>query len=556
MRVKKWEWICLGLMIALIVFTRALGLTHEMVNHPDEHVFVQGSTSLRDVLLEGAEYTETKPYPEGSYFFYLPFQLLAALVGRISGIEQSARVWNRAAAVVYFCIGGAAGFGLVKKRFGGGRALVLYAVLLVFSLIHIEQSRYGTGDAISFALLMLMISATASWIDGGRSWRLYAAAVLVGFLGAVKYPLVYFALVPLTAVFLARKDKKERAVHIAVGVALVLGAFLLLSPEVIKDFRYIIDVCRREIKAYMLMGNRSEVGGPLNHVFAMIAYWTLYSDLLFAPVFAAIGLRAILGKKKNSAEAAPGLCVMHEKRGLHDKAAGMGEAPDGDKEKRTPMQTFFGIALPLIALGFLGYNVFVTALFMRTIYPFFCIALPYAAAGLANVWENKRIAAGVLIGLTVLRGALFIGAYLPETAVDTLDAAIAQAQQISGGRRFIGLAANRYVTGHWTALRDKYPQMEIVDLDELRDGEYPVLQSGDIVVTGPLEMARAKKYVFPIADTEVQACIDGWAQFKEDNAEYYIGQSYPQWYAAAFGFWINGVVAEFDFPMNYVYAVP
>ena len=523
MRLKKWEWICLAAMLALIVLTRGMILTHEMVNHPDEHVFVQGATSLRDALLSGAEYTESKPYPEGSYFFFLPFQLLAALVGRISGVEQAARVWNRAASVVYFAIGSAAGFGILKKYMGGGKSLGFYALLAVFSLIHIEQSRYGTGDAISFALLMLLIGCVAGWMQGGKNTRLYAAAVLVGFLGAVKYPLLYFSLLPLAAVLVCRKDKKERVRLIAVGVALVGAGFLLLSPEVLKDPGYIIDVCRREIKAYMLMGNRSEVGGPINHIFAMLAYWLGYSDVLLAPVCAYFGLRAALGSKE---------------------------------QQKTPVQLLFGVILPIIAAGFMAYNVFVTALFMRTLYPFFCIALLYAAKGLGEMAGKKRVLAGALVVLTVVRGALFMGAYLPENKADELDGYIAQAQKIAGEGRMIGLGTNRYVTGHWTDLRDKYPQMQLIELESLRTGVYPVLQKGDVLVTGPLEMARAKPYVFPIADGEVQACIDGWAQFKEDYAQYFIGRTYPAWYAPAFGFWINGVVSEFDFPMNFVYAVP
>jgi len=523
MRAKKREWICLAAMLGLIVLTRALGLTHEMVNHPDEHVFVQGSASLCGALLDGTEFTETKPYPEGSYFFFLPFQMLAALIGRMSGAEQAVRVWNRAAAVVYYCIGSALGWGILKKYFGGGKSLWMYALLAVFSLIHIEQSRFGTGDAISFALLMGVIDCTAGWIKGGKNARLYVAAVLVGFLGAVKYPLLYFSLVPLAAVLLCRRGKKERAGLIAAGVALVGAGFLALSPGILKDLGYIIDVCRREIKAYMLMGNRTEVGGPVNHIFAMIVYWLGYSDALLAPVCAAVGIKAVLRRK------------------------------DGEK---TPLQAFFGMILPLIAAGFMAYNVFVTALFMRTLYPFFCIALLYAAKGLGEMWGSRRLLAGALIALTVLRGAVFIGAYIPENKAAELDGYIAAAQEIAPDGRMIGLGTNRYVTGHWTELRDKYPQMHLIELESLRTGEYPVLQSGDIVVTGPLEMARAKPYVFPITDGEVQACIDGWARFKEDYAANFVGRTYPGWYAPLFGFWINGVVSEFDFPMNFVYAVP
>jgi len=179
-------WLCAAALLALVLCTRLPILTHEMLNHPDEHVFVQGATSLRDVLLRGAEYTETKPYPEGSYFFFLPFQLLAWVIGRLTGLAQDARVWNRIASLAYFGVGGLTGLMLLKKHFGGGKSMAVYTALLAFSLFHIEQSRYGTGDAISFALLMLTVYCTAQWTGGGKNVWLYASGVLLGFLGAVK----------------------------------------------------------------------------------------------------------------------------------------------------------------------------------------------------------------------------------------------------------------------------------------------------------------------------------------------------------------------------------
>ncbi|MDO4739730.1 MAG: hypothetical protein Q4A66_03605 [Eubacteriales bacterium] len=518
---KKGFWTAVGLLLALVLVTRLPILTHEMRNHPDEHVFVQGATSLRDVLLHGAEYTETKPYPEGAYFFFLPFQLLAELVGLLSGAEQSARVWNRLASVAYFTLGGAVGLRILRRYFGGGRSLPIYAVLLAFSLLHIEQSRYGTGEAISFALLMLLIDWTARWIEGGKNGWLFGAAALVGALGAVKYPLLFFSVLPLCAVFLCKKGAKQRAGLTLAGVALVLAAFLLLSPEVLRDWRYLVEVAERELRAYMLKGNRTEVGGPLNHAASLLIYWLGYSDLLLAPVAAFAALRAIL-------------------RG----------------REKTPLRAFFGVALPVAAAAFALYNLFVTAMFMRTLYPFFCIALLYTAYGAERLLHSKRALAGALLGLTVLRGALLIGAYLPDTAQPTLQAHIAHAKQIACEGRMLGLVTDRYMTGHWTSFREQYPEAMLVEQEQLEQNGFPQLHSGDVVVTGPLESGRAKPYLFPIEDEGMQRLIDGWAQFKEENEAFFVGRSYPAYYVPLFGFWINGVVSEFDFPMNFVYAVP
>jgi len=48
---------------------------------------------------------------------------------------------------------------LILRRFlhCGSKTLLLYALIMIFSLLHIEQSRYGTGESISFFLLMLLL---------------------------------------------------------------------------------------------------------------------------------------------------------------------------------------------------------------------------------------------------------------------------------------------------------------------------------------------------------------------------------------------------------------
>ncbi len=509
---RKKIWIFVLALLLAAALSRGLGLTHEMRNHPDEHVFVQGASSMAQEFLGTGEFSEVKPYPEGAYFFFAPFQVFSQLFG------FDARVTNRVASVAYFSIAMLAGCALLR-RISTPRAAGIFALLALFSLFHIEQSRYGTGESISFALLMLLLLCLWRYLSGEKNIWLWLSAILVGCLGAVKYPQIYFALLPLCAVFQKEKAAKVRAGLIFVGIAIVLGAFLLLSPGILADWRYLIDVSRRELKAYMLKGNVTEAGGPLNHLFSVLAYWLCYSDLLLAPVFAGIGLRAC----KRASE--------------------------------TPARAFFGKVLPIVAGGFLLYNLFVTALFMRTLYPFFAVALIYASIGLDRSFAKSKLLPGLLLGLTILRACLYIGALAPENAAENLDKAIAQAQEIVQTDAITGLATDKYITGHRTVFAEKYPDAATISLKDLRENGFPDALTG-VVVTGSLENGKAMPYLFPIADKEIQAFIDGWIAFRDENAPYLVGRSYPAAYAPLFGFWINGVVSEFDFPMNFVYALP
>lgn len=509
------------ILIILIVVTRCVCVTHEMYNHPDEPVFIHSSVALSNLILDSeSEYSELKPYPEGSYFFFAPFQAIFSLLR----VDCSPRLINRIGSIFYFTIGCI--FGLkIMLRFFNSSSAIIYLALAVFSLFQIEQSRYGTGDVISFALLMPIIFLTASWLKSTHACRIYISFFLVGLLAAVKYPLIYFMFIPLSAVV----QKKHKTIFSCIfliiqGLFFILVGFLLLSPGFIKDIHYIQLVANRELSAYVYNGNLTEIGGTLNHIFSTLFYWLLYSDVLFAPIFFLMGIHHLPNYQFS--------CEMNEK-------------------------IFFKFILPTIILGFLLYNLFVTTLFMRTLYPFFAVSLLYTANGLESLLKKRRFIPIILIVVLVLRGVLFVATMLPYSAQDHLNECIEEAIEISGGERIIGLGLETYITGGKENAIKNIEEAENITITDLRSDGFPVLQSGDVVITGSLEFGKAAPYLFKIQNDQVRQLIQGWEDFKSCYKNYYIGQSYPQIYGYIFGFWVKGTnISEYDFPINYVYAIP
>ena len=154
----------------MILGTRLITITHNMQLHPDEHVFFRAADSLTHFLGGTEEFIEVKEYPEGAIVLQLPFHAVAAIIRHFSHIDISLRLCSRLASVFYFTLGGALGIIIEYKFFGKNRlSAIAYSVILIFSIIHIEQSRYGTGDAISLFLTMgiLYLSVTGEEAELG-----------------------------------------------------------------------------------------------------------------------------------------------------------------------------------------------------------------------------------------------------------------------------------------------------------------------------------------------------------------------------------------------------
>lgn len=281
---RYFIWITLAT-VTLIILTRIITLTYNRQLHPDEHVFYLTVSNLVTSILEpGTPFLENKEYPEGTYLFQLPFQLAGQILRNLANIEGLKGIQHigRLASVFYFIIAVLLGFRLLWRYLGKRTvSLWIYGLTMTFSLFFMEQSRYGTGDIISLMLLMLLINLTAQALEPGSKKVWWAAAFFVsGILGAVKYPQLVFALIPLAAFLFQPGLHKGR--RLALFLLIIVAGFFLFSPKAMLDPGYILRVIQRESNAYTSAAYKT--GGPANHLLNLCLYLLLYSDFPLLPL--------------------------------------------------------------------------------------------------------------------------------------------------------------------------------------------------------------------------------------------------------------------------------
>lgn len=514
-RTEKSFVLILLFMLIGIVLTRFLVLTHEMDHHPDEIIFYDAASSLKDHFLHGTEYQEIKEYPEGAYVFQIPFHLLAECFPSV----QNAQLWGRIASVFYFCVACVIGC-LILRQFlcCGSKALHFYALIMIFSLLHIEQSRYGTGESISFFLLMLLLYATSCALTARYDvpW-LMLSGLCVGALGAVKYPQVYFVLIPFAAIFLQQRPKTSR---ILIVLGCVIGSVLMFSPKAAKDLMYFIRVCEIEMDAYVHVGNTAEIGGKKNHIFALVVYHTLYSDF---PLSLPILLLAVIEQLRKQTS------------------------------KQTPLGLLWQVFIPIIVAVFAGYNLFTATMFFRTLYPYFCICSLYIAsiAGRILAQERwKRLVLYALCSLMILRGGALLAVMTDHQAGERLKQ-VYQAQVCESDGTIL-LGPGVYTKVEWPIFQQPVTKLQVNDLQEPLE-----LKPGQALLSATLTYARAGEYPFAIVNEPLENQIATWKAFRQANQQWKIFETYPKWIYQVFGYWVKSSTgSEYEFPLNELYYRP
>ena len=513
--------------ILLILATRFLVLQHNMHLHPDEPFFYQAADSLKSFLAGTTDtYTEEKEYPEGAIVFQLPFHILAAMIRKLFGIEYALRIVGRVAAVFYFCLGVLFCLFTLKRFFSKSKKTsMVYGIIICFSLIHIEQSRYGTGDAISFALISILMFFSAKAITTEKYGNVLFALFISGALCAVKYPLIYFIFIPIAAGWqIHKKNGSNGAIkHFISSIIALTFGFLLCSPKVVNDPLYVLRALEREYYFYVSGGNVAEVGGVWNHLLSVTVYFTLYSGIILAPVVLASGIK------------------------------------EYNKTHRDETAALFGKIIPIGIGVFFIYNLFASTLFMRTYYPFFFICDLYIAYILGEWLEHASfVKCGSLLLLSML---IFRGGYciycLAETDADekfealinnSIDNQFQETTLLLPGY-FLTFDYEPYQVAHYSRLEDSFSNTD----EEL------LLKKGELVITGTEDYSRCNPYFFKINDKNSATrhaayLIQNWNKFKIVNAKYYLGSAYPEYYYYLFGYWIKGTTGtDYEFPSNRVY---
>lgn len=520
---KKSRFFTVFCILAILAVgaSRLPGLMHGSNLHTDEMVFLNAGENLSRYLLGQADsYVTPKFYPEGGFTLHTPMQFLRlalrlhadrVLLGRLTGL-------------FCFLAGVGLGLGVLREFFTKDTsATVIYLLTMGFGLIHVEQSRYATGDTGTFLFLMVLIYLSFRGMQSGKRRYFLLASFTGGILCAIKYPLVYFVLIPYLGFrkTFAGADKKRIAKDTWLAALCCLLGFLLLSPKTLCDPTYLFWTAAHETHNYMAGTNLTEVGGPHNHLIAVVTYTLLYSGMPLLTGAVIWQWVTSIRKFKDM----DGIALMKD------------------------------AIIPAVSIGFALYNLFVTAVFMRTYYPFFCIMELYCAYLGAGWWKSggrKRLALTALCAFMVLRGGMLL------TILGTDDGTAAMQRFLENVSRESYSFITELKPGHM-AFEDVDLPMRVIatDLKDARFEESMRLQEGELLISTYQAHGICEKYPLPIFSKPVREYIALWDAFREANQDLYLGQLYPDWYYSLFGFGVKGATGMiFEFPANRFYLNP
>jgi hypothetical protein len=503
-------------MLALIVITRLLTLRHGLKLHPDEIVFFSSASSL----FLNSPYHVYKLYPEGAFLMQMPFQMARQLILLLMHYGDGSQLYGahitgRFAAVFYFSLGAVLGCTFLYQTQKKTLPILLFAGMIVFSLFQIEQSRYGTGEAPSFFLMMAILNLLVLYLRSNKVWLLYVAAFATGVLGAVKYPQLYFILLPIGAVCLNRRSSKTPlAINIPVIVVCTIAGLICFSPSLLKP-GFLNQVMARETNAYLANPNIVSAGTPLGHLLSLSIYHLFYADVPFAPVFAIVGVFSLLRKSE-----------------------------------QTNSKLFFAVFVPLVFVGFFLYNLFITTLFFRTYYLYFCLFLLYSAIGLSELLTRKRFKPLLLalLCVMVLRGG-YLTALLTQPQKEA--GAVLYSHEKWSEQATVTFAGLGFVNG------DIPSQATQLGMNDAFVTTTPSLEDSEFCVIGGYQYGIARNRIFEIKDADVLSATNGWNSFREQNEPYRFDQLYPDYYYYLFGYWLEGSMGTlYEFPSVYYYYKP
>jgi len=519
------------LTVLLIIITRTFSLTYNMGYHPDERVFHSSTNSLMRSLLDPQEpFTEVKDYPEGAYLFHLPFHFLGEFWGRLHGTEYDHRLFGRISSVFYFVLSGIVGMGILRRYLGKTTtAMAFYGAILCFSLFFIEHSRYGVGDMISLFLLLLLIRLTADALSADSTRRyhilLLAACAVSGALGAVKYPLIMFVLIPVAAAWhRSSLPRKNKLLHALILLLFSFIFFLLFSPKGMRDPMYFIRVLLYETSAYVTNGTAYEAGGLLNHIVQLVLYTLFYADFPLSLLFTALAFAACAKKYKHRTD------------------------------ESDPTAHLFSVIIPALCTVFFVYNLFAKLVVFRTYTSYFGIAALYCAAMLGTLFSRGgiwRIGLVVLGTAMILRGSALLYLLTQEDETDArLTAAITAAADETWNKTTLIEPYCSVPTGlDAPAVEKLYPPSSGGDV---RLDTY-TLDIGELCIVGAYPFCYGQPYLFPAA-ASAEETVRAWACFQENNREYFVTQTHPDFWYRLFGGWIHGgTLSAFTMPCNYIY---
>jgi hypothetical protein len=494
-----------------------MAMNHEITLHGDERVFYSSASS---VFKDDYSFVSLKDYPGGAFVFQMPFQFVGKVISAKFPNSLSERQWGRLASIFYFSAACLMGGVILWRNFGKRPLAVLfYALIMVFGLLQIEQSRYGTGDAISFFVLMVILYAIDIYFREEDNFYLYFAALFTGAIAAVKFPLIFFIIYPICALVIAARKRGSNILILkplcGTFIFALLG-LLLFSPQWFIDKAFFMKAFFIELNPYFLGAAFTGDDTMWNNFTYVVLYQLFYSDFPLALPLFVWGIVSLYRQNKEQ---------------------GFTNA-------------FYTLVLPVSMFLFFSYNLLATLVTFRTYYPYYCLCIFYTSFALSELFgkgKRWRIAIIALSVFMVVRGGFFVYALTKDSRgqyiVDTL---VQHAEW--DDRKMTIIYGYNYIPQWGDIPQRKY----LYDRFDFLYGE-PQLRPGEFGVTGAIEYAFSGISIFP-SQTLKEKLRSGWLAFREQNKDYLIGVSYPRYYHYIFGGWLPGSsLAYWEFPVNYIY---
>lgn len=505
-------------MVILIAVTRFVSLMHNAPIHLDEATFYK---SARSIFTEDYTFKPTDPYPNGGFVFFMPAQFMARAIGEKAGIDwlQTSQRYDRIASVLYFSLACVLAMVLIRRLTKDNRlCLLLYALLAVFALIHIEQSRYGTPESISLLLTALILLLTQACLRERSLSTLLFVAFFAGVITALKFSLVLYLYFPLMLIFsdrtLSGLDKFKRVCYMLMAF---LAGLLLFSPAFFEKPGFFAETFFTEFGPYFSDFNPYGYGTPLDNVAGTLLESLLYADMPLAFVFAVIGYIA-LRKQRFPAFSREPLFLVH---------------------------------VPIFILLFFALNMMATTFFFRSIYPLFFLMQLYTVIGVYTVLRAPRrkwltVLTGALLALMVVRGAMFVGVLAQPDDTARATQIMTEHEQWPQRSRTTTLGKNFAF-----AIEDDtfaYLEEEFVTKGQVR------LDYGEFGLSGTMDYCTYLRPFHTPWSNAWEAMRTNWLAFKEENAPYLIGSTGSAWQTGLFGSWVHGsTLGYFELPRLYLY---
>ena len=370
-------------------------------------------------------------------------------------------------------------------------------------------------------IIIILLTATALSAKRRSIFYILSATFLSGSLCAVKYPLIFFAVIPLYGLIVLLKGRSggKKAGLIFAFILLLYAGFACFSPKAAFDPSYILETSKLELDSYVGSASIFNLTSLYSHFMCVFTYAMLYAAFPLAPVFFIAEL------------------IRHKKA----------------RSERSSLDILLYTLVPALTIVFFTYNLFVPVFFMRAEYPFFFLCDIYAALFIGNWLSSKgakRVISILLTAVMVLRGAYFVCYMVMDNTQERLDELCCEAVDENWNSTLL-------LQGFMVLPTDIFEYKNVsntpISDERFNQSKTMELKPGELCITSVRDHYY---YAYDFVSTEYPSNVDWqrWTSFTETNQQYFYAKMYPDYIYYLFGFWIYGSTGTpHEFPTEYVY---